>query len=829
MANPYTVVKGDCLWSIAARYLGGGWHYTEIMQLNGLTSTLIHPGDILQLAADSGGGQPAPTPAPPPTTNLSSKPNILYFDLMAGTDTEVFAVWSWDKENTKEYEVKWWYETGQGVWFVGNSSNTEEKQATYSAPANAKSVTFRVRAKSTSRDVNGAHAEYWTAEWSTDKTYYFKDNPPKKPSTPTVTIDKYKLTAKLTGVDELNAAVIQFQVVKNNVSIFSTGNGNISTSFTSYACNVDSGSEYKVRCRGFRDGKYGDWSDYSSNVQTAPSQPYGFNVCKAKTTTSVYLEWSAIANAKTYDIEYATQLSYFDGSDKTSTSTGIETTKFEKTGLDSGVEYFFRLRAVNDAGHSGWSKISSTVIGKEPAPPSTWSSTTTAISGEPLNLYWVHNAADGSSQTYAELEMIVDGIKSTYTIKNTEDEATKDKTSVYSVDTSQYIEGTVIQWRVRTAGITKVYGAFSVQRTIDIYAPPTLELQVKNSSGEMLETLTEFPLSIKALAGPASQAPISYHLAVISNESYETVDTIGNFKMVKEGETIYSKYFDVNTALEVEISANNIDLENNVTYTIICTVSMDSGLTTSNSYEFTVSWADVSYEPTAEIAIDKGTYVAYIRPYCRDENGDLVDNLLLSVYRREFDGSFTELGVNLDNSENTFITDPHPALDMARYRIVGITKSTGAVSYYDVPGYPVGENAVIIQWNEDWTTFDASTEDQLSQPPWTGSLLKLIYNVDVSDSHGNDVSLISYAGRKHPVSYYGTQLGETSSWSMEIESGDEETLYALRRLAVYMGDVYVREPSGSGYWASIKVSISQKHNSLTIPVSMELTRVEGGV
>lgn len=45
------------------------------------------------------------------------------------------------------------------------------------------------------------------------------------------------------------------------------------------------------------------------------------------------------------------------------------------------------------------------------------------------------------------------------------------------------------------------------------------------------------------------------------------------------------------------------------------------------------------------------------------------------------------------------------------------------------------------------------------------------------------------------MSYYGTQLGETASWKVEIEKSDVDTLYALRRLAIWMGDVYVREPS----------------------------------
>lgn len=39
---------------------------------------------------------------------------------------------------------------------------------------------------------------------------------------------------------------------------------------------------------------------------------------------------------------------------------------------------------------------------------------------------------------------------------------------------------------------------------------------------------------------------------------------------------------------------------------------------------------------------------------------------------------------------------------------------------------------------------------------------------------------------------------------------------------------YVREPSGTGYWAQIKVSYSQTHAELVIPISFSITRVEGG-
>ena len=89
--------------------------------------------------------------------------------------------------------------------------------------------------------------------------------------------------------------------------------------------------------------------------------------------------------------------------------------------------------------------------------------------------------------------------------------------------------------------------------------------------------------------------------------------------------------------------------------------------------------------------------------------------------------------------------------------------------------------------------------------------------------------MIKYAGRKRPVSYYGTQLGEKSTWNVEIPKHDKETLYAIRRLSIWMGDVYVREPSGSGYWANIEISYSQTHCDTTIPITFNITRVEGGM
>jgi hypothetical protein len=313
---------------------------------------------------------------------------------------------------------------------------------------------------------------------------------------------------------------------------------------------------------------------------------------------------------------------------------------------------------------------------------------------------------------------------------------------------------------------------------------------------------------------------------------------------------------------------------------------MSTGLTAVATKEFSVSWIETRYEPNAEISVDTDSYTATIRPYCErtellyhkveyanykytktdqfyesmygtlvkraktttgeqvysgvsPDGEDIyyckvmhttpVTEVYLSVYRREYDGTFTKIADYINGSENTSVIDPHPALDYARYRIVATDMWSGTVSYYDLPGYPVGGTSVIVQWDEEWSDFETMEDVVMEKPPWAGSLLKLPYNIDVSDSHSLDTELVKYIGRSHPVSYYGTQLGTTSSWSMVIPKSDRETLYALRRLARWLGDVYVREPSGTGYWANINVSFSQKHKDVTIPVSFNITRVEGGV
>ena len=424
MATTYTVKKGDTLSQIAENYRNvikdenGNLISTNsartkyLAKINDITDpNYIVVGQVIIISGT----------AVTPKKTTTSRAIIKAFGLQSNTDRTVYATWTWTKSYTENYQTIWYYATGDGIWFVGSDSTTTAKQSTYSAPSNATRVKFKVKPISKTHTVNDKETSYWTANWSTEKKYDFSNNPPTTPPVPTVTVDKFTLTAELDNLD-VNADYIYFQIVKNNATIFRNMKAKIVKNHASIKSSLSAGAEYTVRCRSYRDKMYSDWSEYSDSVSSSPSSP-SIKKCRANSETSVYLEWSAVKTAKTYDIEYATKKEYFDGSNATTQTTGIEFTHYELTGLESGEKYFFRVRAVNaDNAHSGWSSIKSVIIGEEPDAPTTWSSTTTAIVGEDVTLYWVHNSKDESNETKAKLEIYRDGVPTIRIIEKEEGE-----------------------------------------------------------------------------------------------------------------------------------------------------------------------------------------------------------------------------------------------------------------------------------------------------------------------------------------------------------------------------------------------------------------------
>lgn len=876
----YTVERGDSLWWIASNYgssIAGNSINAKIdtlVQLNGIKNrNLIYVGQVLRLSGSGSGSSSSGSSG----STGQTQPVVNAFGLQAANTTSgknraMYAAWTFSRANTKSFRYRW-FQYKNGIWVIGSEGTTTGVDPVYcysewTADAEATKVEFQViPVPTTHKDSSGNDVDDWTgAQWSVTKEYDFSNNPPLTPPTPSVSITDLTLTVSISNIvaSELDAVGVRFNIVKDNSASIHTSAPvkiNQESNYVSYQYTVQPGSKYTVRaCSVNSKGKESGWSDFSSEAETRPSAPSQITTYRRNKrsdgSVSAYLEWTAVANATKYKIEYTTVREDFETASNNIKSVETENarTSIEITGIETGYDYFFRVKAVNSVGESDPTDIVVIPIGTPPAAPTTWSSASSAFVGESMSLNWTHNPTDNSRQSYAQLSLkINDNDWVSFVFENTTNETSGEtinettftygkaisyKGQLYVELNTSYstLKNAKIQWKVRTAGVTDQFSdtAWSVERTIYIYEMPTLNLSMTSDlagTGDIITTLTSFPFYIRgtiSLESYGIQRPIGYHLRIVSKGQYQTVDDTGRTVTVNPGDAVYSKYFDTTSVLVVEMSANNVDLESGISYTVYCTADMSSGLTVDQSHDFSVSWTDVTYAINAEISVDTDAYTALITPYCYDPNGELVENLTLSVYRREYDGQYTQIASGIPNN-STSVTDPHPALDYARYRLVAKDIATGAISFYDMAGYPVNGISVIIQWDEEWSTFDVTDETNVNGPSWSGSMLRLPYNIDVSDERSTEVSFVEYAGGKHPVSYYGTQVGEKSTWSMVIPKEDKETIYALRRLSLWAGDVYVREPSGMGYWANVNVSFSQNHTEVTVPVTLNITRVKGGV
>lgn len=835
-------------------------------------------------------GDPIQIPdIPRQPVRLETKRRITEIELYIEKNTQrtVAARWEWGiKEDdagyhTASYNIQWRFYTGDGIAYDGGSQTIDKPgihTTTYDPPENAKHVKFRIKPISKTHTVNGKSTSYWSSEWSSSweeaPDFYLDKNvlPPSESPVPNdISLNGFYLTVNVV-VDDSNTTGGYFQLV-----IGDTVNAGVSpyiaktkTGLISHTFQVSTGNSYKVRFKSYNEFSNldGGWSAYSNEILTAPA-PITNITGKANSETSAMIMWNSNPTGVVeYEIEYTTNYEYFDVSGEV-TSVTFENIKnyYIITGLTTGSKYFFRMRVKNDNGVSPWSNIVDIIIGSIPAAPTTWSSRSTVRAGETVTLYWMHNSVDGSSETAAIISFLYNGKPNSkypdITIyPNNEPDQNGISEYTFQTNSVNITEDVTIQWKVKTKGILPSYGDWSTQRSFNVLVPITSYINVYKTlkwfwdpfnftqdtiytaKGDYADSylddpiIKSFPIFIVGSTTPNNVPPINARFTISPTVSYQTIDNTGEEIWINEGDVIYFKDVDINRYMSKTVTTydcpiallpSDIILENGINYRVVFSATMANGLTTESEYIFVVSMDRDVYDLNAEIGYDQNTASVYVQPYCVDENQEIVPNIMLSVYRLDFDGKFVEIVRNIYNKNRTTVTDPHPPLDYARYRLVGMSLITGSIFFTDLPPYPTQEKSIIIQWDEKWRNFDTQEESEMAESVITGSILRLPYNITTSEDSSPDVELVEYVGRENPVSYYGTHIGRTATWSVDIVRDDVETLYALRRLSRYMGDAYVREPNGTGYWANVTVSLNIENKSVIIPVTISIKRVEGGI
>lgn len=172
---------------------------------------------------------------------------------------------------------------------------------------------------------------------------------PNKPSNFKV-IDKTENSVELAWDNVENAT--SYRLYRNGAIIYTGSLRNYKDT------GLWSGTNYNYTVKSYNAGGYSSGSDLSVKtlgVSPLPTMPQNL-IVEAKTDTTVSLKWDAVSNATSYTIDY-------DGGYPT-----VTTNNYKVTGLLSGTNYGFWVRANNSYGSSGWAYVNATTTGESPVP-----------------------------------------------------------------------------------------------------------------------------------------------------------------------------------------------------------------------------------------------------------------------------------------------------------------------------------------------------------------------------------------------------------------------------------------------------------------------------
>jgi len=182
--------------------------------------------------------------------------------------------------------------------------------------------------------------------------------------------------------------------------------GNLPAGTTSYSnTGLSASTTYHYRVRASNAGGNSGYSNVANatTLAPAPTDPSGLTAT-AVSQTQINLSWTDNANNETgYKVERSPDGT--TGWTEIAGSLPAGTTSYSNTGLTAATTYYYRVRAYNAGGNSGYSNVANaTTLPNPPADPS--GLTATAVSSSQINLSWTDNA---NNETGYKVERSPDG------------------------------------------------------------------------------------------------------------------------------------------------------------------------------------------------------------------------------------------------------------------------------------------------------------------------------------------------------------------------------------------------------------------------------------
>ncbi len=347
----------------SASYDGGASATVGIEHAEGAYGTRISFNTATLTAGSSircSAEEPPPPPSPPSTpTGLSAT---------ADSWSQVTVSWA-DVADETGYSLQ--RATGSGTFTT--IANLGADVTSYVNTGLSGSTTYRYRVSAS----NAGGSSSYSTEVSVT-------TPAAPPATPTLTATVVSATqVNLSWTNVANESGYRLQ--RNGAEIATPAAD--TTSFQDTGATA--GTTYTYRVQAWNAAGDSSWSTVQAT--TRPAAPSGLTATVVS-DTAINLSWSDVTGETGYKVEQSTQDNASWGQ---VTTTSDNVTSLSRTGLTAGTTYYFRVRANNSGGDSGYSnEANATTTQSPPATPTGLSAT--AASSSRINLNW--NDVTGESQ-----------------------------------------------------------------------------------------------------------------------------------------------------------------------------------------------------------------------------------------------------------------------------------------------------------------------------------------------------------------------------------------------------------------------------------------------
>lgn len=468
--------------------------------------------------------------------------------------------------------------------------------------------------------------------------------------------------------------------------------------------------------------------------------------------------------------------------------------------VDAGAVYYIRARFKAGDDFSPYSDIVTVDTTLPPEKPIL--SLSDGVIGEQgkTTVSWIYASPDGTEQAYAE------AIVNNTVIGHSQSEK---HITLYAEDLG-WVGGNNYDITVRVQSSSGSFSEYSDIATVYVAEPLVCEISSTSltnititddtSSTRSVLSLTEMPLSITVTgAGIGGMTEVAIERA----EQYSINRPDDDYFNGYEGETVY-----LNRHIGEEAFTVNLDncigrFDDGAKYRIVASIS-DSVGEASATLGFEVHWSHQAVKPQGQVTLEGLN--AKIKPIAPTgtATGDYCD-----IYRLSKD----KPSLVFPNAVfGTTYLDPYPAIG-GGYRLVFNTKNG---DYITTDGKP------------SWLDLDSGFVHNKAIIDFGSDSVELYYNVDSNHTWNKDFTETQYLGGSVQGDWNPAVSRKLDMNAITLNSLEEDTIKALRRLAVYHGLCNVRTLDGSSFHANVDVTESNSHEryGMISEFSLTVTRVD---